>query len=241
VNIVQAKVGLTLRAWRYRLRDDPAEVRYLLQHVSRGQTVVDIGAHKGGYTYWLRRAVGPGGRVFAFEPQPRMAGYLRQVFPPSERGAVVVENVAVSDRNGVAQLLTPQGTSQCGATLEERANPRASYPIPTTTLDSYFEAMPSLRISFVKCDVEGHELSVFKGASRILREHRPVLLFECETRHTGGRPVSVVFDHLTAAGYRGWFFWNGSLRSVSEFDPATMQRSPEMKPYLNNFAFEPRV
>ena len=57
------KVQLLYRAWRYRFKLDPQEISFLLGNVSAGQTCVDIGAHKGAYTYWMQRAVGPTGRI----------------------------------------------------------------------------------------------------------------------------------------------------------------------------------
>ncbi len=40
------------------------------QLVQRGDTVVDVGANIGRITHALARAVGPAGRVHAFEPTP---------------------------------------------------------------------------------------------------------------------------------------------------------------------------
>ena len=47
-------------------------MRSVLRH---GDVAVDVGAYKGGYTYWMREAVGDAGTVFAFEPQPELAYY----------------------------------------------------------------------------------------------------------------------------------------------------------------------
>jgi FkbM family methyltransferase len=59
---------------------DPAEIRFVRKSLQAGQVAVDIGCHKGGYTYWMRRAVGPSGAVYAFEPQPKQVAYLRNTF-----------------------------------------------------------------------------------------------------------------------------------------------------------------
>ena len=71
-------IRFLLRAWRYRLKVEAEEIRHIRRSVSSGDTVIDVGAHKGAFTYWLSRAVGPQGRVLAFEPQPEVADYLRQ-------------------------------------------------------------------------------------------------------------------------------------------------------------------
>ena len=46
------------RALRYRLWVDPAELRFIREKLRPGQVAVDVGCHKGAYTYWLRRWVG---------------------------------------------------------------------------------------------------------------------------------------------------------------------------------------
>lgn len=71
---LRARLRLIYRAWRYRLRIDPGEIRYLLATLRPGRMALDIGAHKGAYSYWMSKAVGPWGEVIAFEPQPELAG-----------------------------------------------------------------------------------------------------------------------------------------------------------------------
>ena len=67
------------RAWRYRLRIEKPEITFLLNHLKLGQVVLDIGAHKGAYTYWMSNRVGESGRVIAFEPQPELNLYLSKI------------------------------------------------------------------------------------------------------------------------------------------------------------------
>jgi hypothetical protein len=63
------------RALRYRL--EKQEIKLVQRHLAPGDVAVDVGAHKGAYTWWMRRAVGESGRVYAFEPQPALADNLR--------------------------------------------------------------------------------------------------------------------------------------------------------------------
>ena len=73
------RTRLLHRAWRYRLRIERPEILFLLEHLAPGQTAVDVGAHKGAFTYWMDRLVGPTGHVLAFEPIPELAAYLGRV------------------------------------------------------------------------------------------------------------------------------------------------------------------
>ena len=144
---------------------------------------MDVGAHKGAYTYWMRQAVGPAGKVYAFEPQPVLADRLRALVAGSRYDNVVVENLGLSSAAGTLVLNVPEGGPSPGASFEASAGGGQSYPVPVTTLDEYFDDDQRARIRLLKCDAEGHELEVFRGAHRLLTETRPCLLFECELRH----------------------------------------------------------
>jgi FkbM family methyltransferase len=234
-----SRARLFCRAQRYRLKLDPAEIAFARHHARPGTTAVDIGAHKGGYAYWLSRAVGPEGRLLAFEPQPELAGTLGRAF--ETRRNVTIENMGLSDFSGCLPLLVPGLRPSPGAsfeTTESTAGARRQLAVPVTTLDLYLAA-PHPRVSLIKCDVEGHELRVFQGARSTLDRERPALLFECEKRHLAARDMGEVFGYLGARGYRGFFFAPRELRPLEEFDPARHQDCPKSESYCNNFAFLP--
>ena len=208
--------------------------------------MVDIGAHKGGFLYWLRDFATPGGRVYAFEPQPELARYLERIVALQGWENVVVAEAGASSRPGSMELFVPapDGVTSPGATLSpvDRSVPHHSVRVPVVTLDSYLEEHGSPRVTCIKCDSEGHELEVFKGAETCLRRHRPLLLFECEQRHLPGSSPAAVFDYLRVLGYRGFFFGPGAVLPVEQFRPEIHQpvrpgRYWDAKDYCNNFAF----
>ena len=61
------KLKYLYRAFRYRFRNDPFEIAFIRSIVQKGQICADIGAHKGGYLYWLQAAVGEKGNE-SFRP-----------------------------------------------------------------------------------------------------------------------------------------------------------------------------
>ncbi len=237
------------RAWHYRRRVNREEIGFLAGRVGPGDTVVDVGAHKGGFLYWLRRHVTATGRVYAFEPQPSLAQYLKEVVAMQRWDNVTIEAAGVSSRSGALELRVPAagGAASPGATFSAAAldGPHYGIRVPVVTLDEYRERQSGRRIAFVKCDCEGHELEVFKGARGVLERDRPVLLFECELRHLQGGSPSAVFDYLRALGYEGWFFHPAGLEPIGRFRPEIHQpvregRYWDAKDYCNNFAFLPK-
>src|ERR1700722_1070960 len=234
-------IRFRIRALKALLRDERAECGAIRRHLRPGDIVCDIGANKGSFVYWLSSWVGDG-RVVAFEPQPELARNLANLCRATKLGNVQVEAKAVDSQSGVQQLFLPRG-HQPGASLRAAALDGESFttlPVPVVALDDYFSA--SDRVTLLKIDVEGAELGVFKGAERILRQHTPLLVFECENRHLAPGTVDQVFSWLAGLGYEGQFVCRNRLYPIAGFDAAVHQRQHgqwfwKSKDYCNNFVF----
>lgn len=206
-----------------------------------GDVVIDAGAYKGGYTFTMRDCVGDHGRVFAFEPQPELAAFLRRGVAAYGWDNVHIEEAGLSDRPGEGTLHTALNEpAQTASVLPENADSDARvYPIRLESIDAFVERTELCHaVSFIKVDVEGNELATFRGAERLLRRDRPRLLFECEGRHLPAGSVRDVFQFVQSLGYRGFFFDGGDRVDVTEFDESTHQVEGQ-HPYVNLFAFEP--
>ena len=171
-----ARAALPLRA---ALGHRDAEIAHLRSFVKPGDEVVDVGAHKGAYTWHLARLVGKAGIVHAFEPQPDLAGRLHRAVPRQ----VVVHECALSDREVDLPLSIPvwgRTRLQGHASLEAGApgSTDISITVPTRRLDQC-----GVNPRFCKVDVEGHEVAVLRGAEETVRRCRPVLLLEIDYRH----------------------------------------------------------
>jgi FkbM family methyltransferase len=147
---------------------EPEQTRLFQQLIPAGATVFDIGAHIGYYTVLSSVLAGGSGRVWAFEPNPVNHAFLRRHVGLNHLDNVVVENAAVSDRNGTASFAfgTGSGTGRLAADgpLEVR----------TIRLDDFCREH-DVRPGFMKIDVEGAELTVLRGAGEIIRLHHPVI------------------------------------------------------------------
>ncbi|MCL1901983.1 MAG: FkbM family methyltransferase [Endomicrobia bacterium] len=229
------------RAWSYRLIKEVPEIKAVLNNIKKGDIVIDIGAHKGAYTCWMLKAAGKNGKVFAFEPQPVLADYLRKIFNPNLSKNVFVEQVGLSSCSGELELTIPENKAYShGASLEAKpASQCYSYKVPVDTIDNYFISRNFRPVKFIKCDVEGHELAVFKGAETILKQDSPAILFECETRQLFKHSIEDVFGYLNGLGYSGKFFLNKKLHPLSEFNKNYHQVGFGLKTghYVENFLF----
>lgn len=159
---------------------EPELQRAIRTFAGQGMTAYDIGANLGYTAMLMARAVGPKGRVFAFEPEPRNLSRLaRHVESNPEGRRVTVVAVAVGARSGQGRLKIHRSTSMgklVGA--PGRDVPYASVvSVPLVTLDR-FVARGGPPPHIVKIDVEGAEAQVLAGMRRILERDRPLLLIE---------------------------------------------------------------
>jgi FkbM family methyltransferase len=229
------------RALRARFRDQRREIQAILGALQPGDVAVDAGAYKGSYLYWMSRAAA-GGRVVAFEPQPELSAYLQRASCSLGLRNVTVESAGLSDHRGRGTLSVLGAGTWPGASFESvvaARGPCRRLDVAVVSLDEYFRGEPR-RIGAIKVDVEGHELQVFRGAERILREHSPLLVFECEQRNLSQGTVSDVLAHLRARGYDGFFVQRSRLVPISEFRPDVHQKAGGVRPwkrpdYCNNF------
>lgn len=216
------------------------ELRALHRFVRTGDTAVDIGAHRGSYTYWLSRLVGRSGRVHAYEPQPDLAAALRRAVRAKRFANITVSELALGSSQGTARLTVPHQDGQRligHATLREGDGDAQadSFDVQTARLDD----QGLERVSFIKCDVEGFELDVLSGGLGLIGQQRPTLLLELEERHAGQGVLSVL--HLLAE--RGYTpFYLGAEDTMVEVPPAhrvdaAQLNRVEADRYVNNFFF----
>lgn len=151
--------------------------------VKKGDTVFDIGAHFGFYTLLLAKLVGAEGKVFAFEPNTELLPSLRKTLAPLEN--VELHEIALSDRDGKVNLFVPEDASM--ASLSDWTDGIAgnvhTVACEMRRLDDLVETGKLPAPQFIKCDVEGAELSVFSGASKTLNKtDAPVIMFEVNAK-----------------------------------------------------------
>jgi len=152
---------------------EPHVTTALLKTLRPKMTVVDVGANVGYFTLLAARAVGAGGGVYAFEPEPQNLELLRRsVEVNGFAGWVHVSEKAVLDKAGSAALHMPDD-SHGGAPSLFGGWPR-QVVVQTVSLDEFFSE--GTRVDVVKLDVEGSESCVFSGMRRVLDDNPGIVL-----------------------------------------------------------------
>jgi len=156
-----------------------SEVQTALEQCLRpGMIFYDIGANIGFFSLLAARIVGKDGRVIAFEPDPEIAARLREHVTRNDFRAISVEEKAVwSESSTVFFARTDPKMSPDRGLGHIVANCAIdTIQVDAVSMDEYVQAVPAP--DFLKCDVEGAEVEVFRGAQRLLTEKRPGVLCE---------------------------------------------------------------
>jgi FkbM family methyltransferase len=159
------------------------EERFLAGLDLRGLTVYDIGGHEGVFTLFFARAVGPRGRVIAFEPNPHSAARLLENIALNAFTNVELHRIALGRVPSTATLaVNPESTGRSRLEQPERGQVGASVAerveVEVDSLDRWISAKGLPQADFVKIDTEGFEHEVLSGARGTLERVRPQLFIE---------------------------------------------------------------
>lgn len=201
---------------------------------------LDVGANRGIYT---RIMLGRNRRVVSIEPNPDCVRVLQRVFKNNVR----IIAGAASNTNGEATLRVPAGGGDGLGTIESQNLVQGAFK--TVTVKTFrIDDLGLTDVTFMKVDVEGHEISVLEGAMELLKRDRPTILLEAEERHHPGA-VRSVRELLEPLNYEGFMLERGTLGSIRHFDPAIHQSTEaaaarslpgaSARAYINNFFFIP--
>jgi FkbM family methyltransferase len=221
VDLSDHVIGLSIIRGHY----ESAEAGFARKHLRQGDVAVDVGAHIGYFAMQMAAAVGPTGTVYALEPFGPNADLLERSIAENHFGdRVVFTRAAAGATTGEATLTFPPETLNSGGAylLPHGAAPLAGNlraAVPLVALDDIVTRRP---VRLIKIDVEGAEPQVLRGARRILREDRPIILSELhpvQLDRASGMPVEAFLREIDEIGYRAHYFENGGPGAPIERAP----------------------
>jgi FkbM family methyltransferase len=201
------------------------ELRFVRRLLQAGQKVIDIGANYGVYTLPMAQKVGPDGHVWAFEPASSTALFLAQGIAANAFGHVTLEQKAVSNSPGSAQL-SLQRDPELNSIIHGQPPAGDSETVPVVTLDECMDRYRWTDIELIKIDAEGEENNIVKGGSRFFAILAPLVQYELKKD-----AMSVNFAlirEFAALGYHSYRLVPG-LNVLVPFDTGS-----QPDPYLLN-------
>lgn len=210
---------------------DLGELNVIHRFIRSGDIVFDVGAYVGQWTDEVcKQCQGDRLQIHSFEPHPqtyqKLVGNLTQAMAV---GQVIPNNFALSNSEEIQTLYDYQNTPFLNTIYRRNSENEKSFelgtpqqfPIVFTTLDTYCQRWQIKRINFIKIDVEGSELNVLKGATKMLQTGKiDYLQFEYgQTFQDAGISLQVVFDFLKKFRYSLFKILPDKLDYKQEFSP----------------------
>lgn len=218
-----------------------AELLLLEFLLKKDSVFFDIGANKGEYAYYAEKLIKPK-NIYLFEPEKKLNKLLNAIF----KGCNIFD-VALSDSAGTHQFKIPiiNGVADnCLSSLEvnnkeDDETEAIVYEVKTNTLDN-FTKEKNVPPDLIKIDVEGHELSVLKGAEHYISTHHPTLIIEIEQRHHNNINIDSVFNDFKQKGYNAYYYSKKQSQLFSYENKAHLTNSKDYFgkiDYINNYIF----
>ena len=170
----------------------------LLRSNDKPKVFFDVGANYGTHSLlWQSQGV----ETYSFEPNPNCYTYFEQLFKINTLIPNIIQK-AIGESPSAAVLSFPEKETWNG-TIDQDVkdhisleNDLVNITVEITTLDSFseeFDVIPDI----IKIDTEGFEINVLAGATHILKEKRPIIVFESHTENK----KSEIFVKLSSFEY----------------------------------------
>jgi FkbM family methyltransferase len=204
------------------------DVYFLKKYLREGNTCIDIGAHLGYYTFEMSRLVGDKGKVVAIEPVGKFFNVLEKMVKAKRIQNIELKKVALGGDGKVVEIGIPRINKQKKfgyariRKLSEHLEYVESETVPNEVGDELFAGLE--RLDFIKCDVEGAEVSVFKSMPRLISKHHPVLLLEL-----ADKAERIKMREMLPAEYEIYFLINKKLKRI---DPNSDERAVSHNHYF---------
>lgn len=189
------------------------EFAFIERLLQPGMHAVDIGANLGTYSLAMAKAVGPRGRVSAYEPTSATRARLERSCAANGASQIEVLPYALSDgaRTGRIVFENSSELNHLGSDGEGEGE-----SVEITSLDLDAARFGWSDPYFIKIDAEGEEIPILKGGAELLREHSPLLMLELRSTTDVNRGLIAAVE---AIGYRAYRLF-GRERFLVPFDAA---------------------
>ena len=201
---------------------DENEIDLLKRFIKPGTDSIDVGVYRGVYSYEMSKY---SKKVHSFEPNPLIFKYINKNLKKISNN-IDLYNFALSNENKVSNLRIPIRNKKINkenyeehylmgrATVHELNNFQ-NYEKFEITLKKIDDFNFDNEISFMKIDVEGHEIEVIEGGKLFIKKNKPVLLVEIEERHSK-KNIHHSIDYINGLGYNSYFYDENNLKKTSE-------------------------
>jgi FkbM family methyltransferase len=211
------------------------EIKFLKDIILEGDNCLHIGASDARHSYVMSSLIGKG-QVYAFEPSSYSYGHLALMVKLHRLKNVHAYHLAVSDKSGSVRLITPEkSTGHTGrsfafiagshSTDKKRtdidSDKATAEEVMAISVDEFVIENNIETVDFIRCDTEGSEMLILKGACKTLVKSKPSLLVEIHSnalKDVFNSSAKEVSSFLFALGYHMFREDGGTIQRASEVD-----------------------
>lgn len=200
------------------------ETEMILSLMKKGFTFFDIGANVGWYTVKIAKTVEKA-NIFSFEPIPQTFAILKKNTEINEIKNPKLYNFGFSSENKKTSFyFYEQGSGNASLKNVSHRTRIKKITARVKKLDDFVKEN-HLKIDFIKCDVEGAELFVFKGGFATIRDDKPIIFVEMLRKWTAGFGYNpnVTIQLLADIGYKCFAIEKKKLKEFIKMDEQTKE------------------
>jgi FkbM family methyltransferase len=180
--------------------------------IQKNDTIIDIGANLGYFSFVFSGIIDDEGMLFSVEPVKPYRELLARVLP--EKSNIIIYPFALGNKNegsvklGMPPLLQHLHYLRHGTvTILNDENISNDQLIFESDIKKGSEVFGNLsRLDYIKCDIEGYETVVLPELKPVLQKHWPLVQLE-----TWGEQLPVMLSYFSGIGYKAFHLRDDKL------------------------------
>jgi len=192
--------------------------------IDEGDSIFDIGANVGWYSLNIAKAI-KNTKVLAFEPIPKTFDYLKTNVEMNQLNNIKIFNFGFSNEEKEIEFyFYKEGSGNASLANLSNVNTTEKVKCIVQRIDT-FMVMNNYSIDFIKCDVEGAELLVFKGGIETIKRDKPIIYTEMLRKWSSkfNYHPNEIIEMLANIGYRCFTVKDNYLVEFYKMDDTTTE------------------
>ncbi len=170
-------------------KHEPLTTKIISNTLKKGMVCLDVGSNIGYYVLLERKIIGDEGKIIAIEPSPQNFKYLQKNIELQNVKNITSFNFAGGEKDGTVTFFVNNKSNGCKVIPEGETPAHPSrgtlIKVPVKRLDDFIDELGLDRVDFLRMDVEGYELHIFRGLVNTLKKFKPIISIELHKRQLG--------------------------------------------------------